>query len=233
MNSEWKVYDHGPLEQLSESVWRVQASLPRGAMKRQMIIARNDDGDLLIHNGVAMQEEARVELEALGNLRWLVIPNAFHRLDAARFKARYPSLTVVAPEGAKHKMPIDVDLNYERFDGGSISAEPIAGTKRREGVFSVRGADGSTLVFNDIIFNQPHLPGVWGGMMKLLGSTGGPRLTGLAKMFFVNDKRALAEQLRRLADTPDLLRAIPAHINPIEEDVSGTLRTIANSVHRG
>jgi hypothetical protein len=65
-NSDWKVLQHGPLTHLSENLWWVQGSLPRMSLKRVMTIVRLNDGGLLIHNAIALDDPAMRELEAWG-----------------------------------------------------------------------------------------------------------------------------------------------------------------------
>ena len=46
----------------------------------------------------------------------------------------------------------------------------------------------------------------------------------------VKDKRAYADHLRALADTPDLVRVMPGHITPIVKDATGVLRRVADEL---
>jgi azurin len=78
-------------------------------------------------------------------------------------------------------------------------------------------------VFNDALFNHPHLPGFTGWVMKSMGSTGGPRITGLTSIFGVSDRNALSAHVRKLAATPHLAFAVPGHGAVIEGDVSASL----------
>ena len=43
-NTTWKVPQHGPIEKLSDRLWRVEAQLGGMPMKRVMAIARRADG---------------------------------------------------------------------------------------------------------------------------------------------------------------------------------------------
>ena len=91
----------------------------------------------------------------------------------------------------------------------------------------VRSSDGATLVFNDLVFNLAHLPGLFGAVYKLMGSTGGPRGSPLGRLVPVQDRKALEAHLLELADTPDLVRLIAAHGQVMDEVAPGTLRAIA------
>lgn len=80
-NTEWKVGPHGPLEKLSERLWRVEGDVPGVPMKRVMTIAKRANGDLVLHNAIALADKEMAEIEALGPVKTLVIPNGYHRLD--------------------------------------------------------------------------------------------------------------------------------------------------------
>jgi hypothetical protein len=127
---------------------------------------------------------------------------------------------------------VPVDGSYAAFPADpQVRVHTLDGTSEREGVLEVRHPDGrATLVFNDVVFNQPHLPGMFGRIYRWMGSTGGPRVTPLGKLTLVKDKRALRAHLERLADTPGLSRIIVAHGQPIEADAAACLRDVAARV---
>ncbi len=78
-------------------------------------------------------------------------------------------------------------------------------------MLEVKSEDGTTLVFNDVVFNQEHLPGVEGLVFRLIGSSGGPKVTFIARTFLVKDRKALRAHLERLAAIPDLRRVVVMH----------------------
>jgi hypothetical protein len=101
----------------------------------------------------------------------------------------------------------------------------------KEGLLRLREDEGTTLIFNDAIFNMPHLTGVEGWMLKnVTKSTGGPRLTRVARLFLLSDARAFAEQLTQLAETPQLRRVIVSHHQMITEAPAEALRAVAATV---
>lgn len=222
--------EHGPIEPLAENLWRVDGALPRMALRRQTIIARDAAGRLLLHNGIALGDDAMRELEALGTPTWLVVPGPYHRLDPHAYKARYPALRVHCPRGARGRVEevVAVDGSYDEFpDNAVLRLSHVDGVADKEGVLEVRSADGTTLVFNDLVFNQPHLPGLFGLVYRWIGSSGGPRITLVSWLAFVRDRPAVKAHLARLADTPGLVRVVPAHIEPIRENAAEVLRGIA------
>lgn len=226
----WTPLPHGPVERLADNLLRVEGSLPDMPLRRVMTVARLGDGRLLCHNAIALDEQGLRAVEALGAPALLLVPNGWHRLDARAWKARYPSLRVYCPAGARKRVEqvVAVDGSYDDVPAdAAVRARHLEGVGRGEGVLEVRSPDGVTLVLNDIVFNQPHLPGFFGLVYRLLGSSGGPKVTRFARWFMVKDRAALRADLERLAATPDLRRVIVSHVVPIVERPAEVLREVA------
>lgn len=233
-NTEWKVLPHGPFEQLSERVWRVQGDVPNIPMKRVMTVARRASGGLVVHNGIALGDPEMAQLEALGPVETLVVPNGFHRIDAKVFHDRYPRAQILCPDGAAKKVAeaVPVSGGYAQLaPDGAVELVTLEGTKDREGVMIVRDGGGTTLVVNDAVFNMPHAPGFTGFMLRrITRSTGGPRVSNVMKWLVVSDKKAFRAHLERLADLPDLRRIIVSHHEVIDRDAGATLRAVAAAI---
>lgn len=214
-NTGWKVLEHGPLEKLSDRVWRVQGRLPGMSLERVMTVVRRQSGGLLIHSAIALREAEMRELEAWGTPELLLVPNGYHRLDAPAFKRRYPALKVYAPavHKAKVEQVIAVDATYEELAADDVvQVLMLPGTAGREGALLVRDAAGVTVVFNDVVMNMDVRRDFLGRFFTtLLGSAPGPRVSRLAKFALVKDKGALRRELERLAALPDLARVIVSH----------------------
>ena len=76
---------HGSLVCVGPNVWQVTGELgvsPLFRWERNMTIIRMRDGDLVIHNAIAVSEERMKEIESLGTPKVLIVPNAHHRRDA-------------------------------------------------------------------------------------------------------------------------------------------------------
>jgi hypothetical protein len=228
----WTVLPHGPIERLEDNLWRVEGSLPGMPLKRVMTLARLASGDLVVHNPIALDVPAMSELDALGRVAFLVVPNGWHRLDLHAYAARYTSAVVLAPPGSHKKVatvaPGVRDLMSLPSDP-NVALAVVDGTKGMEAVMTVKARGGTTVVLADAVFNMPHLHGLHGFVLhKITGSSGGPRISRVARLFMIKDKAAFAAHLERLA-TPDLTRVIVAHHRMITEDPAGTLRRVAAS----
>ena len=214
----WTVFPHGPIEKVTENLWRVAGPLPGAPFPRTMMIARLSDGRLVIHNAIALDESEMKEIEAWGSPAFLIVPSGAHRLDAKIFKDRYPSMRVIGPRGAKRKIEeiVKVDSTEADFGDTNVRYETVAGTADTEGVLVVRSQGGTTLVFNDVLMNMQKLPGFSGFMMGLFGFTGPkPKVSPPARLFVVKDKKALRAEFEKRAATPDLTRIEVSHGNAI------------------
>jgi hypothetical protein len=231
--STWKVFPHGPFEQIDDNLWRVEQKMPKMPLWRVMAVARMTDGRLVIHNGIALDDPAMKAIEALGDPAFLLVPNGYHRLDARIYKDRYPNLRVVAPRGSRAKVEevVPVDLTYEQFPGDeSVRLETLDGTGEQEGAVIVRSGGKTSVIFNDAVFNMPHQPGVEGFVIKMIGSSGGPKITRVARLFLVKDRKSFRAHLERLADLPGLTHILVSHHETIATDPAGTLRRVAATI---
>lgn len=229
----WTVLPHGPIERLEDNLWRVEGTLPGMPLKRVMTLARLASGDLVVHNPIALDARAMTELDALGRVAFLVVPNGWHRLDLRAFHTRYPTARVLAPPGSRKKVAVvepTVDDLAAFPPDPNVSLGVVDGTDGLEALMTVKANGGTTVVFGDAVFNMPHLTGAQGFVLRwITGSSGGPRVSRVARLFMIKNKAAFAAHLERLA-TPDLRRVIVAHHQTITGDPAGTLRQVAASM---
>ena len=124
---------------------------------------------------------------------------------------------------------VPIDGNYDPFTPDAVTrVETLEGSKAGEGGFMLETEGEVSLVFNDTLFNVPHIRGPKGWLVRLVGSTGGPRVTRLAQWALVDEKNKLANHLWRLIQLPGLKRLIPGHGDIIETDAADTLARVAH-----
>lgn len=230
----WNVLSHGPLLKLAENLRRVEGTLLDMDLGRVMTLVKRADGSVVVHNAIALHIEEMDEIDAWGPVKWLIVPNGYHRLDARIFKDRYPAARVICPAGARAKVEevVPVDETYDTFvPDEAVQLVHLEGVKKREGVMIVRSSDGVTLVLNDAVFNLPHKKGLTGFLFRhLTQSTGGPRVSRVVRWFVVDDERAFRAHLERLAETPHLVRLIVSHKDMVTVNPGGALRQAASTV---
>ncbi len=230
MSDKWVTYPHRPLEKLADNLWIVQGDLPHMPIGRTMTVIRQSTGTLVLHSPIALDDAGMLELDGLGAIEILLIPNGWHRIDLARYARRYPDAKIYAPNGAIPKVEeiAKVTGSYDAFPRDpAIEVETLRGVDEAEGVVKVSSHDGSTLIFNDCIFNLDHFPGIFGTVYRFLGSTGGPKVTRIFRMMAAKSKEDLFEHLSELSTHPSLRRIIMSHGKVITEKASDTLREIA------
>lgn len=232
-HTTWTVGPHGPIEKLSDRLWRIEAKLPSIDLRRVMTVARRADGSLIVHNAIPLGEAEMAELDAWGKVAALVVPNRFHRLDARPFAERYPEARVLCPRGAtKHvAKAVRVDGAYEDLPAdGTADLVSLDGTKQREGAMIVRGtADGAPVtsaVLNDAVFNMDHAGGFFGFLLRLIGASGKPCVEVGMRWLMISDKKAFRAHLEALAALPNLAHVVVSHHKTITGDPAAVLRSV-------
>jgi hypothetical protein len=225
---EWTVLPHQPIEKLSDNLWTVSGTMPKGHQRR-MVIAKLQDGRLLIHNAIALDPDEMQQLEAFGEVAAILVPNGWHRQDARIWKDRYPKAKVFAPSKTLKKVAevVAVDGAYDQAPrDDTVIPHHIPGTNGAEGVLEVKSTDGLSLIFNDALLNVPPRGGLIGFLMA---PTGRPAVPRYARWLMIKDKAAFAAQLRQFADqTPR--RVLFGHGATVDHDAAGMLRGLADEL---
>jgi hypothetical protein len=232
---KWKVLPHGKLTPIDSDMLTVTGDIPMpvGNLKRRMTVVRLQDSRLIIFSAIALNEDEMHGLENFGTPAFLIVPTDHHRLDSKTWKDRYPAMQVIAPVGAREKIEkvVAVDATDTDFGDPNVTLIAVPGTGERELALEVRRTGGATLVLNDIVGNVRDASGFAGWMLRLMGFAGNePQIPLPIKLSLVQDKTALARQLRQWAELPSLKRILVSHGSTIEDDPSGALRKLAASL---
>jgi hypothetical protein len=225
----WPRRQHGALEQLAENIWQVNGPAPGAFIQRTMTVVRDEQRRLLLHSAIALDAPGMDALQALGTPTWLVVPNGWHRLDAPAYKHRYPDMLVVTPEGAAPRVSrvVAVDLSYAQLPAGTtLRLEQAPWPDAAEGVVHVASADGTTLIFNDLVWT-PEARGWRARLSRWLRQS--PQVPIVARHMHAPRGPRLRAWLERLAQTPGLVRVIPGHGPPITAHASQVLARIAQT----
>jgi hypothetical protein len=109
-----------------------------------------------------------------------------------------------------------------------VALDGLGGT---EGAMIVHASDGTSVVLTDVVFNMPHVTGIHGVFFRYVTkSTGGPRVSRVARFFLIKDKAAFRGALEKLAATPDLKRVVVAHHVAIDHEPARVLRELASTL---
>jgi hypothetical protein len=233
--AQWTVLPHGPLSHLDDNLLAVtgRIKMPLGEISRRMTVVRLRDSRLVVYSAIALDDAEMLVLEEYGWPSYLIVPNADHRMDARIWKARYPTIEVIAPEGARAKVDevVPVDLTTADFGDPRVQFLVVPGTDRREAALSVETETGTTLVVSDLIFNLDEEPGFHGWLMRLFGLSGHePHIPKVVAMRQIKDKEALAAQFEAWSHIRNLNRIIVSHGRIVTRDPPGVLAHLAASL---
>jgi hypothetical protein len=233
LHDKWIVQPHGLLQMVAKGIWSVEGSIvmPLGRFPRRMTVIVLESGGVAVWSPVPLDEPQMTELEALGLVRFLIVPNAGHRLDIRAWKARYPGAIVIAPPGAQDAVAeaVPVDATDNVLGDSSVTLERVAGTKAEEFAMLVSRDDGATLILNDILASVRHPHGLGANIMAQLFGFGvkRPRTSRLVRRLYVTDPSAVARQFCKWADTPNLRRVIVSHVDIISDTPARALQRAA------
>jgi hypothetical protein len=235
---QWKVLPHGKLSQIEDDILTVvgQIQMPLMVLPRRMTVVRLHDSRLVVFSAIALDADEMTWLETYGQPAFLIVPSDKHRLDVKIWKDRYPSMQVVAPEGARSKVEklVHVDTVAPEFNDPEVQFVVVAGSLSREGALIVRTPNGTTLVLNDLVGNIQSAYGFGGWLLRAAGFAGKEaQIPRVVKMAIIKDKAALRAQLLQWAEIESLKRILVSHGSPIEDNPRHALRALASSLLEG
>jgi hypothetical protein len=209
------------LTALADDLWVATRSLPIfvGDIGARMTVVRLRDGSLLLHSPVALDDELRAELAALGPVHWLVGPSKVHHLFLAEYVRAYPDATLCAAPGLEEKRK---DLSFDLIlDDGTpeewrrdLATEIFRGAPLMNEVVFFHPASRS-LILTDLAFNvRPGPTNKAWVFHRLVGATGrfGPhRIARLG----IRDRRAAWRSVQRILEW-EFDRVIVSHGEVLE-----------------
>lgn len=182
----------------------------------RMSVVRLADGSVVVHSPVALTTEVRAAIDALGPVRFVVAPNAFHHLFVKDALAAWPDAQLVAPAALRKKRP-DLTIHLELE---ALEDQPLAAWRSELIPISIRGsmlhetvlyhAPSRSLLSADLLENFVSVEHWFTrAYLKLGGIYGKPALHPLLHMVYRD--RALARQgVSRILDLA-LDRIVVAH----------------------
>jgi len=186
------VLPHGPLLKIETNVWCVQGTLPQPGPKfnRNMTIYRVPNSrKLVVHSAVCLNPEAKAQVEALGDICVVIVPNPYHRLDVIQYHEAYPNATFACPKDMIEKLDgwvpnVKAIEEVIEADGdlGMLYKEPVgAADKHIELIYLLKVESAEArwcLICTDLYFNIETKDADF--ITKAIGSSGafGPTLLG-------------------------------------------------------
>ena len=217
------------LRQLADDIWVAERpqrfwGLEVGA---RMTVMRLAGGSLLLHSALPLDRELRGELDALGEVRFVVAPNRFHHLYSGDVAKSYPASRLWVAPGVSEKRP---DLNFvgvledDAPDEwkADVSQVFFRGRPMENEVVFFHPAS-RTLVMCDLAMNfGPRSPLVTRALMTVLGGYGHFRPTRLDP-WIIRDRAAARRSMEHILAW-DFDRIVIAHGEVLETGGREALR---------
>lgn len=222
------VENYGKLKALSEDLWIVDGEWEGSPLKRRMTVVRLPERRLLIHSAIAMRDEDLRELESLGTVSWVVVPNSFHGSEAGEYLNRFPQARLFTPAALRAKIApkasvsgsIEEDLSRELPH--ELRVIPLRGARMHEAALVHRPS--RTLVLTDAVFHlRSEYSGVLRAFLKLNGIFDRFGPSRIFRYLLVSDRRALRESLDRLLEE-DFDRVVMSHGDVLERGGNKAVR---------
>jgi Domain of unknown function (DUF4336) len=104
------------LRKIDTNIWVAEQPLKYFGLDvgTRMTVIRLENGNLLVISPIEVQGETIDQINEIGKVSYIIAPNLYHYLFAAKFKTIYPQAEFYAPPGLDLKRP---ELKIDRFLG--------------------------------------------------------------------------------------------------------------------
>jgi hypothetical protein len=209
------------LRSISKDVWAHEADLrmPGGVpMPCRATLMSLPGGSLALHSPLAIDDATAKEVDAIGEVRFLIAPNCLHWMYLRRAKERYPGARVVGAPGLEKKLsglafePLPASGVVEGIEG--LRVQRIEGASRM-GEHAFFHQASRSLVVTDLVFNIHGSPSFRLRLYLRLIRAYRRTAQSLVWRMLVNDRAAAASSASTLL-TWDFDRLIMAHGDVLE-----------------
>ncbi|MDO8801304.1 DUF4336 domain-containing protein [Phenylobacterium sp.] len=215
------------LEQFAPEIWIASGPTVTAAAgfhyPTRMAVIRLAGGALFVWSPVALSDALGAAVDDLGEVRYLIAPNALHHTFLAEWRRAYPAAKLYGAPGLRRQRK---DLSFDGELGDAPSGEwadeidqVVFGGNliTTEVVFFHRGS--RTVLFTDLI--QQFSPGWFRGWRALVArldlmTSSEPAVPRKFRNAFVNRRLARAARQRILAWPAE--RVLMAHAPPVSSD---------------
>lgn len=190
-------------------------------LRSRTTVVRLRGGALWVHSPCPPSDAACAALDTLGQVRWLVVPNRFHHLQAAAMATRYPLAVVVGPKSAEARNPrIRVamaadDPSYLRATP-ELTSFPLQGVPFLDETVFFHRPSGSLIAADLVMSACARDHWTWRMAARICGRYEKIRTPPDVRMR-TRSSTAVAESIAQLGALP-IQRILVAHADPITEN---------------
>jgi hypothetical protein len=189
-----------------------------GWSSRTTVVRLATGGLLAINPGLPLAATAKADLQAIGNVEYLMAPNHYHHLGLAAWRQVFGPIPVVACAAAQPRLrarghaPLCEPGAIEPLlpDNAKVLLPP--GTRTGEAWLRLDIGGQAGWIVGDAFFHVPRTPRNAAGLfLRLSGTTAGLRIGATFKWGHLRDRRVYREWVGRLLDGDPPTTLIPAH----------------------
>ncbi|MCB1323621.1 MAG: DUF4336 domain-containing protein [Spirochaetales bacterium] len=204
------------LRALTDRIWVAEHGQVLGGglnFPTRMTVIQLRDHSLWIHSAVPIPDSLARELDELGDVQHIVVPNLFHHLYVSETLSRWPTASLYGPETLAQKRS---DLPPAMLAGqgaasweDEIEALPVRGAPRiSETAFFHKNS--GTLLVTDLLFNFDSGRGLQQKLALWLFGTGGGIRQSRVWLLFVRNRAEHVASCRKILAKP-IQRLLPCH----------------------
>lgn len=178
-------------------------------------------GDALwVHSPCPPTDDVCAALDALGEVRWIVVPNRFHHLQTPATAARYTNAVVVGPTSAQARNP-QVSLTMSTDDPAYVRATPeltpvqLRGVPFLDETVFFHAASGSLIAADLLLSACARDHWTWRMAARIWGRYGKVKTPPDVRMR-TRASAAVAGSIAQLRALP-IQRILVAHADPITD----------------
>lgn len=189
-------------------------------LRARTTVVRLSGDALWVHSPCAPTEDVCAALDALGEVRWIVVPNRFHHLQTPATAARYPKALVVGPKSVQARNP-NVRLTLSADDPAYVGSTPELTSVQLRGVpfldetVFFHPSSGSLIAADLLISACARDHWTWRFPARVLGRYGKAGSPPDVRLF-TRASEAAAESIAQMRALP-LQRILVAHADPITD----------------
>ncbi len=215
MRSVFEVVVPGCIWVTEHPVWFNGARL-----RARTTVVRLPGDKLWVHSPCPPSDIVDAELAALGDVRWVVVPNRFHHLQAAATAARHPRAVVVGPKSAElrnSKLRAALAADDPRYVDSTPELTPIQlrGVPFLDETVFFHRPSGSLIAADLLISACARDHWTWRIPARILGRYEKARTPPDVRLY-TRASHAVAESIAQMSALP-LERILVAHADPITD----------------
>lgn len=209
------------LQPVAENIWLLQQPLSffGAQVGTRSTVIRLSDGRLWIHSPGPELPGVYKQLRQLGEVAYLVAPNAFHHMFLPKALQMFPEAVAYGTQGVQKKHP---RLSLEPLEtlpaeswNGEIEKLSVKGLRLDEQVFYHHAS--ATLMLTDLLFNMRGEDFYTRLMLTLEGVQDKLACTRLVAFLLLKDRDALRQSCEAILDW-DFERIIMCHGETVETE---------------